>query len=134
MKVLTRFGPLAGRILIALIFVVAGIEKITDFAGTVGYIAGKGLPLPHLAAIGAIVVELGGGIMLVLGWRARWAALALFVFTAFTALVFHNFWAMPADQAANQMVHFLKNISIMGGLLYVMACGSGSMSLDGRKA
>lgn len=134
MEALTRFGPLTGRILLALIFVLAGFEKITGFAGTVGYIAGRGLPLPNLLAVVAIVVELGGGIMLVLGWKARWAALALFVFTALAALLFHNFWAAPADQAANQMIHFLKNISIMGGLLYVMACGGGGMSLDGEKA
>lgn len=134
MNVLHRYGPLAGRVLLALIFVIAGFEKIAGFAGTVGYIAGRGLPLPNLVAVVTIVVELGGGIMLVLGWRARWAALALFVFTALAALLFHNFWAVPLDQSANQMIHFMKNVAIMGGLIYVMTHGSGSMSLGGEKA
>lgn len=133
MEALTRFAPLAGRILLALIFVLSGFEKITGFEATVGYIADKGLPLPRLAAVVAIVVELGGGILLVLGWKTRWAALALCMFTALAAIMFHDFWAAPADQTANQMIHFLKNISIMGGLLYVMAYGGGSLSLEGEK-
>jgi putative oxidoreductase len=128
---LNRFGPLAGRILIALIFVFSGFGKITGFEGTVGYIASKGLRLPQLGAIGAIIVELGGGILLILGWRARWAAAAMLVFTAAAALLFHNFWAMPPDQAQNQMIHFMKNISMIGGLLFVVIHGSGALSLDG---
>ena len=131
MDALNRFGPLAGRILIALIFVLSGFGKITGFEGTVGYIVSKGLPLPQLAAVGAVIVELGGSIMLVLGWKARWAAAAMFVFTALAALIFHNFWAVPADQAQNQMIHFMKNISILGGLLYVIVHGSGPLSVDG---
>jgi putative oxidoreductase len=131
MDALNRFGPLAGRILIALIFVLSGFGKITGFEGTVGYIASSGLPLPQLAAIGAIIVELGGGILLVVGWKARWAAAAMFLFTVLAALIFHNFWAVPADQAQNQMIHFMKNISILGGLLYVIVHGSGPLSVDG---
>jgi putative oxidoreductase len=133
MDALNRFGPLAGRILIALIFVISGYGKITGFEGTVGYIASAGLPLPQVAAVGAIIVELGGGIMLVLGWKARWAAAAILLFTAIATLIFHNFWAVPADQAQNQMIHFLKNISILGGLLYVVVHGSGSLSVDGNE-
>ncbi|MEO6352766.1 MAG: DoxX family protein [Burkholderiaceae bacterium] len=131
MTALNRFGPLAARILIALIFVWSGFGKISGFEGTVGYIASKGLPLPQLAAIGAIIVELGGGILLILGWRARWAAAAMLVFTALAAFLFHNFWAMPPDQVQNQMIHFMKNISMMGGLLFVVIHGSGALSLDG---
>jgi putative oxidoreductase len=130
MDTLNRFGPLAGRILIAAIFILSGFGKITGFDGTVGYIASKGLPLPQLAALGAIVVELGGGILLVAGWKARWAAAAMFVFTAIAALIFHNFWAAPADMAQNQMIHFMKNVSMLGGLLYVVVHGSGPLSLD----
>jgi putative oxidoreductase len=131
MDALSRFGPLAGRILIALMFVLSGFGKITGFEGTVGYIVSKGMPLPQLAAIGAIIVELGGGILLVVGWKARWAAAAMFVFTVLATLIFHNFWAVPADQAQNQMIHFMKNISILGGLLYVVVHGSGPLSVDG---
>lgn len=128
---LARTIPLIGRLLIALIFVFAGFGKIGGFEGTAGYIASKGLPLPHLLAIGAIIVELGGGLALAAGWKTRWAALALFVFTALTAVLFHAFWAAPADQAQNQMIHFMKNLSILGGLLFVFAHGSGPFSLDG---
>jgi putative oxidoreductase len=131
MKELKLFGPLIGRILIALIFLLAGFGKLTGFEGTVGYIASKGLPLPQLAAVGAILVELGGGIMLVVGWKTRLAAAAMFIFTALTALIFHNFWSVPPEQAQNQMIHFMKNISMMGGLLYVVIHGAGALSLDG---
>jgi putative oxidoreductase len=133
MNALNRYGPLAGRILIALIFLMAGLGKVTGFAGTVSYIASKGLPLPQLAAVGAIVVELGGGIMLVLGWKTRLAAAAIFFFTGMTALFFHNFWGVAPDQAQNQMIHFMKNISMMGGLLYVVVHGAGALSLDAKK-
>jgi len=132
MRILNLYGPLAGRILMAVIFIFAGYGKITGFEGTVGYIASKGLPLPQLAAIGAIIVELGGGILLVLGWQTRLVAAALFIFTAMTALFFHNFWAVPPDQAQNQMIHFMKNISMMGGQLFVVIHGAGTLSLDGN--
>lgn len=131
MNALNRFGPLAGRILIAMIFVLSGFGKIAGFEGTVGYIASKGLPLPQLAGIGAIIVEVGGGIFLILGWKARWAAAAMLVFTAIAAFIFHNFWAVPPDQAQNQMIHFMKNISMAGGLLFVVIHGSGALSMDG---
>ncbi|MEO6421370.1 MAG: DoxX family protein [Candidatus Nitrotoga sp.] len=127
---LNRFGPLAGRVLIALIFVMAGFSKIDGFDGTVGYIESKGLPMPQVLAIGAILVELGGGILLIVGRNARLAAAALFVFTAMTAIFFHNFWSVPPDEAQNQMIVFMKNVSMMGGLLYVVVHGSGPYSLS----
>lgn len=130
MNVLNRYGSLLGRILIALIFILSGFSKIAGFDGTVGYIASQGLPAPQLLAIAAIIMEIGGGLMLVLGWRARWGAAALFVFTALAALLFHNFWSAPADQAQIQMIMFMKNISIMGGLLFVLVYGSGQLSLE----
>jgi putative oxidoreductase len=126
-----EFGPLLGRVLIALIYLLSGYEKITGFGSTVGYIASKGLPLPQVAAIGAIIIELSGGMMLVLGWKARWAAAVLFGFTALAGLIFHNFWAVPAAEAPNQMTHFLKNICILGGLVYVLVHGSGPLSIEG---
>ncbi len=132
MNALNRYGPLVGRILIALIFVLSGYAKITGFQGTVAYISSKGLPLAQLGAVAAIIVELGGGLLLILGWKARWSAAAMLVFTAMAAVLFHNFWAVPADQVQNMMIHFMKNISIMGGLLYVVVHGSGPISLDGQ--
>ena len=133
MDTLNRYGPLVGRILIALIFVVSGFGKITGFEGTVGYIASKGLPLPEFAAMAAVVIELGGGLMVMFGWKARWAAAAMFVFTSVAALIFHNFWAVPAAQSQNQMIHFMKNVSMLGGLLYVIVYGSGPLSVDSSR-
>ena len=133
MDTLNRYGPLVGRILIALIFVVSGFGKISGFEGIVGYIASKGLPLPEFAAMAAVVIELGGGLMVMFGWKARWAAAAMFVFTAVAALIFHNFWAVPAVQSQNQMIHFMKNVSMLGGLLYVIVYGSGPLSVDSSR-
>jgi len=132
MNTFSRYGPLVARILIALIFILSGFAKIGGFDGTVGYIASKGLPLPQLAAIGAIIVELGGGILLVLGWKSRWAAAAMLLFTGVAAVIFHNFWAVPPEQAQNQMIHFMKNVSMIGGLLLVLVHGSGPLSLGGE--
>lgn len=129
MNALNQFGPLLGRILIALIFVMSGFGKITGFEGAVGYIASKGLPMPEVLAIGAIIVELGGGLMLIVGWHARCAAAAIFVFTAMAALLFHNFWAVPPEEVQNQTINFMKNIAIMGGLLYVIVHGSGPLAI-----
>ena len=128
-----NFGPLAGRLLIAAIFIVSGYGKIGGFEGTVAQIAGKGLPLPELAAAGAIAVELVGGILLVVGWHARLAATALFLFMIPTTLLFHNFWAFEAAQQTGQRIHFMKNLAIMGGILYVMAFGAGPLSVDERR-
>ncbi len=123
-------GALAGRILLALIFFMSGFGKLTGFAGTAGYIASTGLPFSELLTVGAIVLELGGGLALIVGWKTRWAALALVVFTVPATLLFHNFWAVPADQAMNQNIHFMKNLSIIGGLLVVWAFGAGRLSID----
>lgn len=128
-----HYGPLVGRILLALIFVTSGFDKITNFAGTAGYMAAKGIPLTEIALVIAIIIELGGGILLVVGWQARWAALAIFLFMIPTTLIFHNFWAVDAAQAQGQMIHFMKNLCAMGGMLYVMAFGAGSLSLDSRR-
>jgi putative oxidoreductase len=127
------YGPLCGRVLLALIFLQSGYGKITGFEGTVGYIAASGMPLPQVAAIGAILVELGGGILLIVGWQTRWAATALFLFLIPTTLIFHNFWAADAAHVQNQTINFMKNLCIMGGMLYVMAFGAGPLSVDNRK-
>lgn len=127
------YGPLVGRILLALIFVISGFGKITGFEGTVGYIAAKGLPLPQVAAIGAIAIELGAGILLVVGWQARWAATVLFLFLIPTTLLFHDFWSYTGSQARMQQIQFMKNLAIMGGMLYVMAFGAGPLSIDNRR-
>jgi len=121
---------LVARILLAVMFIISGFGKITGFDATVGYIASKGLPLPQLVAIGTILVELGGGIMLAVGFKARWAALALAVFTLLAAIIFHNFWAADAAAKMGQQINFMKNISIVGGMLMVFAFGPGRLSVD----
>ena len=126
------YGPLAGRILLALIFVISGYNKLVGFDGTVGYIASKGLPLPQLAAAAAIAIELVGGVLLVIGWQTRWAATAIFLFMIPTTLIFHPFWAVAAGKQM-EMIQFMKNLCIMGGMLYVMAFGAGPLSVDNRK-
>jgi putative oxidoreductase len=133
-ETMKRYGPLAGRILLGLIFVVSGWGKITGFSGTVAYMAAKGMPLTEVLAVGAIVVELGGAMALMLGWQARWAAIALFLFMIPTTVIFHNFWAAEAAQVQGQTIHFLKNLGIMGGLLYAAAFGAGPLSVDNRRS
>jgi putative oxidoreductase len=123
-------AALVGRILLAVIFILSGFSKITGFEGTVGYIASKGLPMAQLVAVGTIIVELGGGILLAIGYKARWAALALAVFTLLAAILFHNFWAVEAAQKMAQQTNFMKNLAITGGMLMVFAFGPGRMSLD----
>lgn len=120
--------PALGRLLIAVIFVMSGISKLTNPAGTIGYIQSAGLPLPEVAYVVATAVELIGGLALIVGFKTRWVAAALAVFTVAAALGFHNNFA---DQ--NQMIHFMKNIAITGGLLQVVAFGAGAFALDSRK-
>ncbi len=123
---------LLGRALLALLFVPAGFAKIGGFAGTVGYIASKGVPLPEVATAAAIAIELGLGLLLLIGWQARWAALCIAIFTVVITFIFHNFWAMEAAQKMMQQQAFFKNIAVVGGLLLVAAFGPGAWSLDGR--
>jgi putative oxidoreductase len=125
---------LIARILLALMFVLSGISKLTGLEGTAGYIGSVGLPAPQLLAIGAGLLEVIAGVMLIVGWQARWAALALAAFTLIASLFFHNFWAMPADKAFMQQLMFMKNLAVIGGLLFVFAFGAGTLSLDARKA
>ena len=123
---------LVARILLALIFITSGFGKITGFENTVGYIASKHLPLPEIGAIIAIACELGGGILLLVGFKARWAGLVLAIFTLAAGIIFHNYWAVDAAQRMGQEINFWKNISMTGGLLMVYAFGSGRYSVDKR--
>ena len=120
--------PLVGRILIATIFLLSGLSKLTAPTATIGYIASAGLPAPMLAYAVALATELGGGLLLVLGYRTRLVAAALAVFTIATALGFHHDFA---DQ--NQFIHFFKNLAMAGGLLQVTAFGGGALSVDARQ-
>ena len=123
---------LIGRIFLAVIFLVSGFSKIGGFEGLVGQIASKGFPAAQVFAVATIVIELGVGLMLVAGWKARWAAFLLAVFTAIVSIFFHNFWDMPEAQKMMQQTQFLKNLALIGGLLMVTAFGPGRLSIDRR--
>ena len=124
---------LVGRILLAILFIKYGFEKVVGFQGTVGYIAAKGLPMPAVLAALAAVVELGGGILLAVGLVTGWAALALAGFCVLTAFLFHPFWTLPAAQQYGEQVSFFKDLALAGGLLVVAGFGAGAASVDGRR-
>jgi len=120
-------AALVGRILVALIFVISGFGKITGFAGTAGYMASKGLPMPEVLLVATILIEFVGGLMLMAGVKTRLVALAFVAFLVPVTAVFHNAFADPAE-----MNNMLKNISIAGAMLLLFAFGPGRLSFDGR--
>jgi putative oxidoreductase len=120
--------PALGRLLIALIFVLSGLSKIADPAHTLAYIQSAGAPFALGAFAVAVMVEVIGGFCLLMGFQTRFTAAVLAIFTLAAAVLFHN---NMADQ--NQMIHFMKNLAITGGLLQVVAFGAGAFSLDNRR-
>ena len=128
MSELLRFAPLLGRILIAVLFVPAGFQKLTGFQGAVGYAASANMPVPSLAIAAAIAIELGCGLLVLVGYKTRWAAAAMAVFSVVAAVFFHNDFA---DQM--QQINFMKNLAIAGGLLQLVYFGAGPVALDNRK-
>jgi len=127
---INKFGPLVGRILLGLIFLLSGLGKIGGFAGTAGWMTSKGLPMAEVLLAITIVIEVGASVMIISGFKARLGAAALFLWMIPVTFVFHNFWSMPAAEQQIQMIMFMKNLGLMGGMLYIMAFGSGPMSLD----
>ena len=121
------------RVLLAAMFILAGFNKFGALAGTAGYIASKGLPMPSVLAFGTAALEVVAGLALAIGFQARWAALALALFTVLASVLFHNFWAMPAEQQMVQQLMFMKNLAVTGGLLMVFAFGAGPASVDARR-
>ncbi len=125
---------LVGRVLLALMFVLGGFSKIGGFAGTVGYMQSAGVPAASLLAVLAIVLEIGGGLALLVGLYTRRAALTLGLFTLLVSFIFHKFWVMPeAQQMVNQLM-FLKNLAVAGGMFALAAFGAGTLSLDARRS
>jgi putative oxidoreductase len=120
---------LVGRVLLAAIFVMSGLGKVAAPAASLAYMKAAGLPFAPLGLAVAALIELGGGVALILGYRTRVAATILAVFALITALVFHSAFA---DQ--NQFIHFFKNVAMAGGLLQVAAFGGGRLSLDARNS
>jgi len=121
----SRYLPFLGRLMIGLPFVLSGLGKLAAYDATTGMISAAGLPFPPLAFAVAVAVELGGGVLLIAGYRVRVVAIAMAVFALATAVSFHNDFA---DQ--DQMIHFLKNVMIAGGVLQIAAFGAGALSVD----
>jgi putative oxidoreductase len=119
------------RTCIAILFLVSGIRKAMTFAASVGYMTKNGVPEAEYLLIAALVIEIGGGLLLILGWKTRYIATALLIFVAIITPLFHAFWAVDASQYAAQLNNFLKNLAVIGGLLYVAVFGAGAHSVDG---
>jgi len=124
-------AALFGRIVMSVIFITSGFGKLMGFAETEHMIESKGVPLPEIAAVIAVLIELGGGLALLFGWKTRWAALAFVLFLVVITPIFHGFWAMEgAERHANE-INFMKNLTILGGFLLLYAFGPGRYSIDG---
>jgi len=125
---------LVGRILLALLFLVAGTRKLMAPAASAGYFAKLGFPMTDVLVWVVIAVEIGGALLLILGWKARWAAYALAIFTVIATFAAHRFWEFSdAAQYNAQLNNFLKNLAIIGGMLILAATGPGPNSMDGRR-
>jgi putative oxidoreductase len=118
------WAPVLGRVLIAALFIMGGIGKIMDFGGSVGYAEAFNVPFPEITIIIAILVELGGGLMILFGFWTRYAAFKIAAFLVVVTLIFHTNFEDP-----NQMIQFLKNAAIIGGLLYVSVHGARKAAL-----
>jgi putative oxidoreductase len=133
---LERYGPLAARLLISQIFLISGFMKVLDPAGTAAQMEGRGMVMVPLFLGAAVAVELGAGLSVLLGYKARLGSLLLFLFLIPVTLTFHNWWTYPPEVQKDQTLFFLHNLTLMGGLLLVMTFGPGPLSIDlkGRRA
>ena len=123
---------LIGRVLLGVLFLVAGLRIIQAYSGNIGYFTRLGFPAPEVMTVLAIIIEIGGGALLILGWQTRRIAWLLMLFVLIATAMAHRFWEFDAAQYGNQLNHFLKNVAIIGGLLYVAVLGAGKLSLDER--
>ncbi len=133
MNSIENTANLIGRLLIASLFLPAGVTKLIGFDGTVSYFSSLSLPMPSLMAIIVIAIEIVGGIALIVGYKVKWSAIALALFTLGASLVGHAYWAAPADQVFVAKLLFYKNIAIAGGLLILASMGGGRLSIDQEK-
>ena len=135
MDQLEKYGALLARIFLVSIFILAGVSKISNFSGTQAYMASRGMSATALLLPGAILIEMGGGLAVLLGYKTRLVALLLFLFLIPTTLIFHTAFggSFPPEQMQIQQAMVLKNLAIMGGLLTLAVHGAGSLSLDARQ-
>ncbi|WP_417385864.1 DoxX family protein [Gimesia sp.] len=129
-------ATLLGRIMLATIFFMSAVgNKIPNFDNIAGYMASEGVPMPKVMLAGAIVFLIAGSLSLIAGFKARLGAGLLFIFLVLATYYFHDFWTIEDAQAKQgQMIHFMKNLALMGSMLFVMANGAGKMSLDNALA
>jgi putative oxidoreductase len=130
---LEQYGALAARILISQIFIISGIMKVLDPSGTAAQMEGRGMFWVPFFLWSAAAVEIAGGLSLLVGYKTRLGALALFLFLIPVTFTFHNFWTYPPNEQQQQMFNFMHNFALMGGLLLLMAFGPGPVSLDLRR-
>jgi len=126
--------PLLGRILVSVVFIMGGVGKIAGFSAEQGMVAAKHLPLPAVALGIALVIELVGGLAILLGLFTRFTSWILFLYLIPTTFLFHNFWAQTGMDALDAQIHFEKNLAIMGGLLLLATYGAGAYSIDSSRA
>lgn len=123
---------LVGRVMLTAVFLTSAIgNKIPNFQQIVQFMVGEGVPAPKVMLAGAIVFLILGSMLVILGWKARWGATMLLVFLVLAAYFFHDFWTMQGDALQEQMIQFMKNLALMGAMVFVIANGPGAGSLDG---
>ncbi len=130
----SSFTPLAGRILMSVLFLISGFFKIGGYSQMVAYSTAKGVPLASVAIACAAVLELAGGFAILIGFQTKVAAWILFLYLIPVTFLFHNFWALQGMEQQDNMVHFLKNVAIMGGLVILATYGAGPYSIDQSRA
>lgn len=133
MKQVHNTFNLIGRLLVAALFLPAGLAKLTGFAGTVGYFSSLGIPAPSFAVVAIVAVEIFGSLALLAGYQTRLVAIVMAIFTLVASVVGHAYWAAPADQAFVAQLLFFKNMAVIGGLLVLASAGAGEFSLDGKQ-
>jgi len=126
--------PLLGRILVSAVFILGGVGKIMGFSMEEGMAAAKHLPMPAVALAIALVIELVGGLAILVGLFTRFTAWILFLYLIPVTFLFHNFWALEGMDRIDNMIHFEKNLAIMGGLLFLATFGAGALSIDSSRA
>ncbi len=135
MHAVQGFLSLVARVMITGIFLASAVmKKIPDFAGTAAMMEGKGIPQPKILLAGAIAFLILGSVSLILGFKARWGALLLLIFLAAATYYFHAFWRVAPEERGIELTNFLKNVALMGTMLFIIANGAGPWSLDDRRA
>lgn len=129
-----KVGVAVGRTLLSVIFILSGVFKLTAFTGVATMMAAKGIPLAKLALVVTLLIEIGGGLLLLIGFHARWVSLLLAAFLVPVTLAFHNFWAFQGEQQQEQVANFLKNLAIIGGLIVVAATSRVFASAESKTA